>query len=411
MDDCTYHYFLSGNSVLEERNGSDQPIKDHLWGLTYVDEAVQTRTNTNLSSPSWTTYYHLQDANFNELGMVNATSTLVERYEYAAYGQRQVFTSAGSNDPGCYAPIFASKKVVIGSVSQPWGLNEVGHQGLLHDEQSGLVYNRARYLQPTLGRFIQQDPLGYVDGMNGYWAYTWNSISQQDPSGLFVMVLAPAAPAIGTGIKIVIGGGVIIVGGVIGWWSGSESLPPAPAPATEDPLHGGARPSPKPKIQVVDPNTGTKQGTDEKRRCCAVEYPSRVKWELVRDLVGPGKEWQEQGPKNALDKKGPAMFDDWLKGHGFDISVPPLSKISPRTHVSRQENSSGWTKADNTPPVNFQKDPGFHKTWWPSAALRQATDNGVTVHVSARIWEACEDTRTGPRLHYVSNIKVKPNRE
>jgi hypothetical protein len=30
MDDCTYHYFLSGNSVVEERNGSDQPIKDHV---------------------------------------------------------------------------------------------------------------------------------------------------------------------------------------------------------------------------------------------------------------------------------------------------------------------------------------------------------------------------------------------
>jgi RHS repeat-associated protein len=162
MDDCTYHYYLSGNSVVEERNGSDQPIKDHVWGLTYVDEPVQSRVNTNLSTPSWSSYFHLQDANFNDLGIINSTGSLVERYEYSAYGQRQVFTSAGGNDPGCYAPILASKKVTISSVSQPWGINEIGHQGLLHDEQSGLVYNRARMLQSSLGRFMQNDPLGDV---------------------------------------------------------------------------------------------------------------------------------------------------------------------------------------------------------------------------------------------------------
>jgi RHS repeat-associated protein len=127
--------------------------------------------------------WHLQDATFNESRVVNSSGTLVERYEYAAYGQRQVFTSAGSNDPGCYAPVFASRKVVIGSVSQPWGLNEIGHQGLLHDEQTGLVYNRARMLQPTLGRFMQNDPLGYVDGLNTYEYCGSNSVRYLDSLG------------------------------------------------------------------------------------------------------------------------------------------------------------------------------------------------------------------------------------
>jgi len=36
----------------------------------------------------------------------------------------------------------------------------------MHDEEIGVVYNRARMLHPTLGRFMQQDPFGYVDGMN-----------------------------------------------------------------------------------------------------------------------------------------------------------------------------------------------------------------------------------------------------
>jgi RHS repeat-associated protein len=192
MDDCTYHYYLSGNSVVEERNGSDQPIKDHVRGLTYVDEAVQTRVNTNLSTPSWSGYYHLQDANFNELGVVNASGNLVERYEYAAYGQRQVFTSAGSNDPGCYAPVFASRKVVINSISQPWGLNDVGHQGLLHDEQTGLIANRARMIQPQLGRFLQQDPLGFPDGLNCVLVERSNPQNRLDPLGLRAVDPIPA---------------------------------------------------------------------------------------------------------------------------------------------------------------------------------------------------------------------------
>ena len=32
--------------MVEERNGSNQQIKDHVWGLGYVDEAVQTRVHT-----------------------------------------------------------------------------------------------------------------------------------------------------------------------------------------------------------------------------------------------------------------------------------------------------------------------------------------------------------------------------
>ncbi|BAM02982.1 hypothetical protein PSMK_08230 [Phycisphaera mikurensis NBRC 102666] len=39
-------------------------------------------------------------------------------------------------------------------------LNPFGHQGLHHDEATGLIYNRARMLHPTLGRFVQRDPLG-----------------------------------------------------------------------------------------------------------------------------------------------------------------------------------------------------------------------------------------------------------
>ncbi len=186
--DATYHDYYCGQSVIEERNFSNQSIKDHVWGLSYVDEAVQTRVNTNpTGTASWTSYWLCQDANYNMLGIVSSSGVLTERYEYSAYGQRQVFVSSGSNDPGCYTPSSMSGRVVAsGSIIEPWGINDVGHQGLMHDEEDGLVYNRARMLNPTFDRFNQEEPFGasYVDSLNLYEPYGSHPVGGFDPSGL-----------------------------------------------------------------------------------------------------------------------------------------------------------------------------------------------------------------------------------
>jgi len=95
-----------------------------------------------------------------------------------------VFYSPGINDAGAYAGTSQSRRVTHSTVTQPYGVCDVGHQGLVHDEASGLVWNRARVLHPGLGRFMQRDPLGYVDGMGSY-LYTMSSpADRQDPSGL-----------------------------------------------------------------------------------------------------------------------------------------------------------------------------------------------------------------------------------
>jgi len=47
-----------------------------------------------------------------------------------------------------------------------FAINDVGHQGLYHDEETGsgggLVYNRNRYRDVWLGRWINRDPLERV---------------------------------------------------------------------------------------------------------------------------------------------------------------------------------------------------------------------------------------------------------
>ena len=56
-------------------------------------------------------------------------------------------------------------------------------QGQYFDEESGLHYNRYRYYSPKQQRFINQDPIGLVGGINHY-QYAPNPVNWVDPFGL-----------------------------------------------------------------------------------------------------------------------------------------------------------------------------------------------------------------------------------
>ncbi len=84
--------------------------------------------------------------------------------------------------------------VQIGSFDQPWRF-----PGQYFDAETGLHYNRQRYYDPALGRYISPDPIGQRGGWNTS-AYAANCPSNiVDPTGEFfhpACVLAgPAAPA------------------------------------------------------------------------------------------------------------------------------------------------------------------------------------------------------------------------
>lgn len=55
--------------------------------------------------------------------------------------------------------------------------------GHYYDEETGLHYNRYRYYDPRLGRYIQSDPEGVAGGLNLY-AYSLNPLTEVDVQGL-----------------------------------------------------------------------------------------------------------------------------------------------------------------------------------------------------------------------------------
>lgn len=84
-------------------------------------------------------------------------------------------------------------KIVWSAIYGPWGdvQSETGGDfkcpvrfpGQWFDEESGLHYNRWRYYDPGMDRFISSDPIGLRGGLNAY-RYCPNPINWIDPTGL-----------------------------------------------------------------------------------------------------------------------------------------------------------------------------------------------------------------------------------
>lgn len=150
-------YYYSGDQMVEEYTNS-QLDASYLYGND-IDEILQMNRGSDIY------YYHT-----NHLGSTMAISSingsLIERTDYDSYGL-PIFIDADGNF------------LLQSSIG-----NTILFTGREYDSESGTYYYRARSMQPSIGRFMQKDPLMYVDDFNDF-IYTINSpASTFDPSGL-----------------------------------------------------------------------------------------------------------------------------------------------------------------------------------------------------------------------------------
>ncbi|MEM5549089.1 RHS repeat-associated core domain-containing protein, partial [Pseudoalteromonas fuliginea] len=108
-------------------------------------------------------YYHLDQLNTPRF-VTNNKAEVVWENQADVYGYEEPEAESNFN-----------KEI---SFTQP-----IRFQGQYLDEESGLHYNRYRYYSPKQQRFINQDPIGLVGGINHY-QYAPNPVNWVDPFGL-----------------------------------------------------------------------------------------------------------------------------------------------------------------------------------------------------------------------------------
>ena len=218
----TYAYDALGNIAGQTVNGvattyvtdplaiyssATGPLSAVAQAYNAAGQATATYTYGNgltAVTSSGTTSYYNADASGNITSLSGANGALTQTYDYTPSG-----TLLNST----------------GSVANPFQFN--GLSGAI-TQANGLVNTRARYYDPTTGRFVSQDPSGQAGGVNLYTYAANNSISYIDadgnsisPSGVIVAgagvilsVLAGfAAFATAPVAAVVLATGGVIVGG------------------------------------------------------------------------------------------------------------------------------------------------------------------------------------------------------
>ena len=109
-------------------------------------------------------YYYLQDGQGNVVAVIDSVGTIKNTYAYTPYGEALTGTSETVANPFRY-------------------------KGREWDAEARLYFNRARYYDPLLGRFISDDPIGLAGGANPTAFVTSEPVNRSDPSGQFCQLV------------------------------------------------------------------------------------------------------------------------------------------------------------------------------------------------------------------------------
>lgn len=171
-----YYHEGAGDRVLVETDGSDSRQRYYIWG-NYIDELLMLHDQAS-SADRFVCVNH----QFSPVALLDDTGSVVETYQYDAFGQPTVHTATatGGGDGDWWdgdEPESASSD--LGLVYLFTGRE----MDVLDSGSLKLNYHRARYYD--FQRWLTRDPLGYPDGMNAYTPYHVLR-GGVDPSGMFV---------------------------------------------------------------------------------------------------------------------------------------------------------------------------------------------------------------------------------
>jgi RHS repeat-associated protein len=209
------------------------------------------------------------------------------------------------------------------------------------DAESGLQYNRARYLDTFTGKFISEDPISFQGGDSNLYRYVFNSPTNfLDPSGNFIL----AAP-------VAVGGLFLLGAAAILYWQNQqnsvnpfidkpEPLDPRPSAFPNPTQSEIDSPFPKPQpTSTFDPNANNrgKDFGDIGKICRNLGFP------LNPPLFPPffGIDFGNADPNIPIDKQlqGKGQLKD-LRSSGNiqkDVNINELLRKTPTELIEMQK--------------------------------------------------------------------------
>jgi len=154
-----------------------EPYEQVVWSPRYIDAPVLRDRDADDDSETGDLgvtdsgldqrFYYTTDANMNVTALIGTDGSALERYVYNPYGEVTIYDDDWSDTRSASSYD-----------------NAILYCGYYLDSETGLYHVRWRVLHGTLGRWLQRDPVGYLDGLHLY-LYARNApIRLLDPSGL-----------------------------------------------------------------------------------------------------------------------------------------------------------------------------------------------------------------------------------
>ncbi|BBF86236.1 Rhs family protein [Aquitalea magnusonii] len=168
QDDAAVHYLFEPGSFIplaQVHTDAIQGVKVPAWSQHNPydpDRDPLLQAGPEPSAPRAVYYYHADHLGTPQ-ALTDAQCQLALEMDYQAWGEA---------------------REVIAEVAASAGIrNPFRFQGQYHDDESGLHYNRHRYYDPEIGRFISRDPIGLMGGLNVH-NYVDSPATKIDPLGL-----------------------------------------------------------------------------------------------------------------------------------------------------------------------------------------------------------------------------------
>jgi RHS repeat-associated protein len=181
--------------VLAQYDGSNNCLRYFVYG-NYIDEPLLM---VNVAANPDVDYYYVHDHLYSPVALLAADGTVAERYEYNAYGRmtrlNYNFTTFTGTEAG-----------------NPYYFTGRSLDTLDGENSLEIMYYRNRYYKPSIGRFMQNDPLSivpnamisnkfkptrqYKGSVNLYEYVRSVPVIKVDPSGLVLNIPGDEVPSL-----------------------------------------------------------------------------------------------------------------------------------------------------------------------------------------------------------------------